>query len=180
VGSQFFFHGEFVFNHIVLAVKPGIVTYNFGKTDEIVFNTETVQQNTDYLLRYIGLPIEGKWFLGDSKLKPYLGGEVSASYLLRQGGDANYSFISPRFSGGPIIGTYFSFDNFDIVTTLGYDLGFHIINDKDNRYNTSGEPPFSQSDIILNNLHFSVSIIFAYAESNLKRSLDCIKTKKRK
>jgi hypothetical protein len=180
LGSQFFFHGEFVFNKFILAAKPGAYTFNFGKTDEIVFNTETVKQESNYLLRYLNMPVEAKWIMGSGDFKPYIGGEVSIGYLMRQGGSANNSFIKPRIAGGPVIGSYYSFSNFDLVASFGYDLGFHIITSKDNRYNTSIETPYSQSDLTLNSLHFSLSVLFSFKESSLKKSLECIYQKKRR
>jgi hypothetical protein len=179
LGSQFFFHCEFAFDKIILAIKPGAYTYKFGKTDEIVFNSEAVEQNTEFLLRYMNFPVEVKWMIGSGKFKPFIGGEGAFGYLMRQGGDANNTFIKPRFSAGPIGGAYYSFKDFDLNLTSGYDMGLHIITSKDNRYNMSVDNPFSQSDIVLNNLHASISVLFSFEKSNLKKSLECVKFKKR-
>jgi hypothetical protein len=180
IGSQFFFHGEFVFDQIILAIKPGTYTYKFSKTDEVVFNNEVFEQNSNYLLRYMNFPLEVKWMIGDGNVKPFIGIEGAYGYLMRQGGDANNSFIKSRFSAGPVGGAYFSFENFELVFASGYNMGLHIINSKDNRYNTSTDNPFSQSDIILNNLHASLSVLFSFEKSNLKKSLECVKFKKKR
>lgn len=179
LGSQFFFHGEFEFNKIILAFKPGTYTYKFSKTDEIDFNSETVEQNTGYLLRYMNFPVELKWIIGSGTVKPFIGAEGAFGYLMRQGGGANNSFIQPRFSAGPVGGAYYSFKNFDLVFSTGYNLGLHVITSKENRYNMSVENPFSQSDIKLNSLHAALSVLFSFEKSNLKKSLECVKFKKR-
>ena len=178
-GSQFFFHGEFLFNKIILALKPGVYTYSFGKTDEVIFNTETVEQHSSFLLRYINIPVEVKWMIGSGTFKPYIGGEGSFGYLMKESGSASNSFIKPRFSAGPVAGGYFSFSNFDLVASLGYDMGLHIITSKDNRFNTSIDTPFSQSDLILHNLNISLSILFSLEKSNLLKSLECPKPQRR-
>lgn len=179
LGSQYFFHGEFVFQNLVFALKPGLYSFNFSKSDDVVFNNETNRFTSNYLLRYINIPLEAKLLLGVDKIKPYIGGEISYGYLLRQGGDAVNSFIHSRFSAGPVIGAYFSLQNFDIVFNAGYDIGLHQISSRDNRYNTSGNTPYSLGDVKLHNLHFSLSVLFALEKSNFRKSLECPKIQRK-
>lgn len=180
LGSQFFFHGEFDFKHIVLAFKPGAYTYKFSRTDEIVFNEETSEVNSTFLLRYFQMPVEAKWIMGSGTFKPYIGLEGSFGYLLRQGGSGNHSFIHPRFSAGPIVGSYYSFENIDLVFTVSYDYGLHIINDKADRYNTTSGTSYSQSDIKLHALSFSLSVLFSMDKSKARKGLDCVYPNNRK
>ena len=180
LGSQFFFHGEFAFNKLILAFKPGVSSYNFSKTDEVVFNTEIMEENSSFLLRYFQFPLEFKWIIGNGNFKPFLGVEGAYSHLLRQGGSGNHSFIHPRFSAGPIGGGVYSFDNFDLLLTLGFDNALHITNNKADRYNTSLISPYAQSDIRQHNLNASVSILFSIGQSNLHKSLECVYPKSRK
>jgi hypothetical protein len=174
LGSQFFFHGEFNFNSIILAFKPGIYTYKFSKTDEVIFVNETQEYISNHLLRYIQMPLEAKWVLGNNTLKPFVGGELSPGYILRQGGSGNHSFIHPRISAGPIAGTYITLENFDIVFTAGYDYALHITTRKDDRYNTITGTSYSQSDIKQHNLNFSLSLLFSMGKSRSRKSLDCV------
>ncbi|MBN1118517.1 MAG: hypothetical protein JXA77_15005 [Bacteroidales bacterium] len=178
-GSQFFFHGEFAFNSLILAFKPGVASFNFSRTDEIVFSTETLEENSFFLLRYFQLPLEFKWNMGAGNFKPFLGVEGAFSYLLRQGGAGNHSFIHPRFSAGPVGGGVYSFNNFDLLLTLGFDNVLHIINNKADRYNTSLTSPYAQSDIRQHNLNASVSVLFSIGQSNLHKSLECVYPKTR-
>ncbi len=181
LGSQFFFHGEFAFNSFFLAFKPGIYTYNFSKTDEIIFNNEQLEQVSSYLLRYIQMPLEVKWVVGSGTLKPFIGGQGTPGFILRQGGTGNHSFIRPRFSAGPIAGAYIALQDFDIVLTAGYDYGLHIITNKSDRYNTTSGVTYSQSDIKQHNLNVSLSILFSIgggsggsSRGKGRGALDCV------
>lgn len=174
LGSQFFFHGEFNFNSIIFAFKPGIYTYKFSKTDEIVFVNETLEYASTHLLRYIQMPLEAKWIVGNNTLKPFVGGELSPGYILRQGGNGNHSFIHPRISAGPIAGAYISLKSFDIVFTTDYNYALHVTTKKDDRYNTITGTSYSQSDIKQHNLNLSLSFLFSMGESKSRKSLDCV------
>lgn len=178
-GNQYFFHGELVFKSFILALKPGTYTYRFSKTDEIIFASETLNQKSSYLLRYLQIPLEIKWVIGSGTFKPFIGGEASYGQLLRQGGNGNLSFIHPRISAGIVTGAYYSLKACDLNLTLGYDYGLHVITDKESRYNTTSEIAFSQSDIQLHNLNISLSVLFSLSKSNLIKSLECKYPKKR-
>jgi hypothetical protein len=173
IGNQFFFHGEFVFDKLIIALKPGTYTYKFNKTDEIIFNSVSVKQTNAYLLRYIQIPLELKYRIAIGKLKPFLGGSFSYGHLLSQTNNGTHSFIRPKLSAGGIIGTYYSLNNIDLVLTAGYNLGLHNITQKSDRYNTTSTSPYSQSDITLNNLHLSLSVLFALNNEAPKGALAC-------
>lgn len=166
LGSQFFFHGEFSFNSFYLAFKPGIYTYKFNKTDEIIFSDEELEQVSSYLLRYIQMPLEVKWVVGSGTFKPFIGGQGTPGFVLRQGGTGNHSFIRPRFSAGPIAGSYLALKDFDIVLTAGYDYGLHVITNMSDRYNTTTGITYSQSDIKQHNLNVSLSFLFSIGEGS--------------
>jgi hypothetical protein len=178
-GNQYFFHGELQFNNIILALKPGTYTYRFFKTDEIIFTDETLNEKSSYLLRYLQVPLEAKWIIGNGTFKPFIGADISYGQLLRQGGNGNHSFIHPRISAGAVTGAYYELKSFDLNLTLGYDYGLHIITDKKARYNTSSVIAYSQSDIVMHNLSFSLSVLFSLSKSNLLKSLECITPKRR-
>lgn len=174
IGNQYFFHGEVLFSNLVLALKPGTYSYKFTKTEEIVFSTETVERESAYLLRYINVPLELKYMVGSGNFKPFIGGNISYGYLLQQGGDGNHSFIRSKFTAGPVFGTYHSVGDFELNFTFGYDYGLHIITNKADRYNTGASTPYSQSDIKLNGLYATVSVLFSIQEkSSSNGSLDC-------
>lgn len=166
-GNQYFFHGELWFdNNIVVALKPGNYTAKFSKTDDIVFNTETIQQESNYLLRYINIPLEIKYLIGNNQLQPFLGGYVAYGHLLPQGRSANHSFIRPKIVIGPSIGAYYGLNSFDLVLTAGYDFGMHTVTKKSDRYSTGTATPYSQSNIKLNTLHISLSALFSVNSGN--------------
>lgn len=173
LGTQFFFHGEVELKKFTLALKPGIYSHKFSKSDEILFNTENYIQESSYLLRYINIPLEAKYIIGDSKFRTFLGGSVSYGHLLQQGGEGNHSFIRPKFVAGPVIGAYYEIAGFDLNLTVGYDTGLHVITKKSDRYNTGSSTPYSQSDIKLNQLYATLSILFALDRAESKGSLDC-------
>jgi hypothetical protein len=172
LGNQYFFHGELWFKNFIVAIKPGSYTYKFSKTDEIVFNTAPMEQTNNYLLRYVQIPIEVKKAFGQGSFKPFIGGAISYGHLL-QGGDGTFTFIKPRFAASPVAGAYYSFDKFDLVLTGGYNFGLHTITKKTSRYNTGSDTPYSQSDIKLNDLHISLSVLFAIGQKESKGALDC-------
>lgn len=171
-GSQFFIHGECVFNDFILALKPGLYTFNFDKTDEVL-NSGINSVESNYRLRYLNTPLEAKWLLGMGNIRPYIGWEFSYGYLLQQGGDANNAFKRSRFSTGPTFGYFFKLQSFNIVFSSGYDLGLNVIADNDN--SVSGSAPFTPTNIKLHNLYFSLSILFNAEKSDFRKSLDCPK-----
>lgn len=173
IGNQYFFHGELVLKHFVIALKPGFYTFRFSKTDQIDFVTEPVEQTNTYLLRYLQIPLEIKYMLGNAKLKPFIGGAASYGHLLQQGGNATYSFIRPKISVAPIGGAHYSFTSFELVLTGAYNLGMHSITGKDERFLTDSDTPYSQSDIKLNDLSISLSVLFYLDQSESKGALDC-------
>lgn len=179
LGSQYFFHGEFTFSSFYLSFKPGVYTYNFTKTDQILFNSETLEPSSTHLLRYLQMPVEAKWVVGSGTLKPFIGGEVSPAWLLRQGGSGNHSFIRPRFSLGPVGGFYYSLASFDIVLTAGYDYALHVTTSKSDRYNVTTGTSYSQSDIRQHNLNISLSILFSLEKGKSIKELECTYPNKR-
>lgn len=184
LGSQFFFHGEWELKQLIVAIKPGIYSYNFSKTDEVLFNSEPVEQSNSYLLRYFQIPLEARIVMGSGNFRPYIGGGIAYGHLLQIGGDGTNSFIHPKFTAAPLVGAYYSFTNFDLVLDLGYNIGLHSITRESSRVNTTSRTPYSQSDIKLNDLYASVSIIFALSQGGeSKGALDCpapSKTKQKK
>lgn len=173
LGSQFFFHGEWETKVVTLVVKPGIYSYKFGKTDEIIFNTEPVEQTNNYLLRYFQIPLEVRRPLGSGNFRPYIGAAITYGHLLQQGGDGTNSFIQPKFTAAPLIGAYYSFESFDLALDAGYNLGLHAITRESSRFNTSSSTPYSQSTLKLNDLYVSLSILFALSKQESKGALDC-------
>jgi hypothetical protein len=173
IGNQFFFHGEFLFKRFTLALKPGAYTYKFSNTDQLVFNTETLEQTNSYLLRYFQIPLEIKKSFGSGNLKPFIGASASYAQLMQQGGNGTHSFIGPKITASPIAGAYYSLSSFDLVLTAGYNFCLHSITQESDRYNTTSTTPYSQSDIKLNNLFFELSVLFSLEKQDSKGGLDC-------
>jgi hypothetical protein len=173
-GYQFFLHGELAFNGFNLALKPGYYNYRFSKTDEISSGSGTTQSGANYSLGYLSAPLEAKWFINWGKNNPYIGGEFTYGYLLRQGGNAGNSFRRSRFSAGPVFGINFELQAFDLVFSSGYDIGLNRITRDNDSQNIVGMP-YSPQDIKLSNLHFSLSVLFDIGKSGFRKSLDCPK-----
>ena len=178
IGSQFFFHSELLYDNLILALKPGVYTYKFKKTDQILFNTEPVEQTNAYLLRYFQIPFEVKYMLGTGNFKPFLGASVAYGHLLQQGGEGTHSFIHPKIVASPIAGAYYSLSSFDIAFTAGYNFALHSITHEADRYNTGSNTPYAQSDIKLNDLFISISVLFSVVKNESKGALDCPSPKK--
>lgn len=180
IGTQFFFHSEMELKKITLALKPGIYTHKFSNSYEILFNVENYLLESEYLLRYINIPLEAKYVIGSGTFRPFLGGSISYGHLLQQGGEGNHSFIRPKFVGGPVIGAYYEVAGFDLNLTVGYDAGLHTITSKADRYNTGAATPYSQSDIKLNQVYATISVLFSMEKNESKGSLDCPTPQKNK
>lgn len=177
LGSQFFFHGEIELNQFNIALKPGLYSHNFSKTDQILFLTEEYEETSAYLLRYINIPLEAKYIIGNNKFRTFFGGSISYGHLLAQGGQGNHSFIRPKVVAGPVIGAYYDISGIDLVLTAGYDAGLHVVTKKSDRYNTGSSTPYSQSDIKLNQLYITLSVLFSMERNTGsgkgKAGLDC-------
>ena len=173
LGSQFFFHGEWELKAITVVIKPGIYSYKFSKTDEIIFSTEPTEQTNNYLLRYFQIPLEVRRTIGSGTLKPYIGAAITYGHLLQQGTGGTASFIHPKFTAAPLVGAYYSFEQFDLVLDAGYNLGLHAVTREDSRTNTSSSTPYTQSDLKLNDLFVSLSVLFTLSKQNSKGALDC-------
>ncbi len=183
LGTQFFFHGEVELEQFTIALKPGIYSHKFSKSDEILFNSESYLQESSYILRYINIPVEAKYIIGKSQFRTFFGGSISYGHLLQQGGAGNHSFIRPKFVVGPVVGAYYEIAGFDLNLTVGYDSGLHVVTKKSDRYNTGSLTPYSQSDIKLNQLYATLSILFSLERNENKGSIDCptiMKNKKNK
>ena len=180
IGTQFFFHGEFWLKNFIVAFKPGVHTYKFNKTDQVIFNQEVVVNENRYLNRYLQVPLEVKMVFGSGTLKPYLGGGIAYGHLLQQVASGTHSFISPKFTVAPLAGAYYSFDNFDLVLTGGYNFGLHTVTKKSDRYNVGSSTPYAQSDILLNDLYVTLSILFSVQKPDSRGTLDCPTPKKGK
>lgn len=173
MGNQYFFHAEVWFNKWVIALKPGTYTQKFSNNYEIDFNSETVEVENNFLLRYLNFPLEVKYVIGNSNFKPFIGGSAAYGHLLKQSGNGGSSFIHPKIAAGPVGGAYYSFPRFDLVLTAGYQIGLHSITKRTERYDTSTATPYSQSNIKLNELFATLSILFSISKDEPKGSLDC-------
>jgi hypothetical protein len=168
LGSEYYIHGEYVFNRLMLGVKPGLYSHNFKKTDKVTGNNPVEQS---YKLRYLSIPVEVKYLFGYGDYKPFIGWEFSYGYLVNQGRNGNDAFKKSRFSTGPILGYYFQFYSFNLMFSSGYDFGFNTITR--NEESTSGIPPFTPTKLKLGYVHFSLSILFNAERSAFMKSLDC-------
>ncbi len=159
-GSQYFFQVEYSQRNFIIGVRPGTYTYIFDQNTSIALNSGAVKQENTHLLRYFNLPLDVKYTFRESGIIPYAGISMMYGNLLGSVGNENNSFIQPRLTGGLILGAYLDLTLLKLHFGVGYNYNSHIITRKAERFNTSTESAYSQSDIKLNDLNFSLSFLF--------------------
>jgi len=173
IGNQYFVQAEWFNDIIIITLKPGTYTYRFSKINEVVFSSETVEQESPYLLRYIGVPLEARYRLDLQRFLPYAGLSAAYSHLLGSNDAANQTFIRPKISAGAVVGTYIDLRYIILDFNVGYHAGVHNIASKTNRFETGSGSTFAQNDLLLNNLQVSLSILFSLQKQRHYSNVDC-------
>jgi hypothetical protein len=173
IGNQYFVHAEWYNDFMVLVLKPGTYTHRFGKVNEVVFNSETVEQLTSYLLRYFSVPLEVRYNLNLDRFRPYAGLTATYSHLLGSMDAANHTFIHPRFGAGVVAGTYIDLRYIILDLNAGYRAGLHNIASKANRFGTGNGSTFAQDDLLLNDLQVSISVLFSLQKQRSYSNVEC-------
>ena len=173
IGNQYFVQAEWYNDYIVVALKPGTSTYRFSKLNDVIFGSETVAQETPYLLRYISVPLEARYNLDLQRFRPYAGATVAYSYLLSSQDASNHTFIRSKFTAGIVMGTYIDLRYIILDLNAGYLSGLHNITNKSNRFVTGSGGSFAQDDILLNNLQVSLSLLFSLQKQRRYSNTEC-------
>ena len=173
VGNQYFVQLEWYNNYVVFALKPGTYTHRFSKQNEVIFNNETIEQETPYLLRYITVPLEARYNLDLQRFRPYGGLSVAYSHLLGSFDASNQTFIRPKITAGGTVGTYMDLRYVILDLNVGYMAGVHNIASKSGRFETGSGNTFAQDDILLNNLQVSLSILFSLQKQRHYSNVEC-------
>jgi len=173
IGNQYFVQMEWYNDRFIFALKPGTYTYRFSKHNELVFTQERVEEETPYLLRYMGIPLEVRYNIDLLRFRPYIGLSASYSHLLGSQDPANQSFIRSRFSAGAVGGTYIDLRYVILDLNLGYLAGLHNIASKADRFGAGSGSSFAQNDILLNNLQVSLSILFSLQKQKFRQAVEC-------
>ncbi len=173
IGNQYFVQVAWYNNYIIVALKPGTYTYRFSKLNEVIFTSETVRQETPYLLRYISVPVEIRYHVDLQRFRPYAGITTAYSHLLGSHDASNQTFIRPKFTAGIITGTYIDLRYVILDLNAGYLAGLHNIASKADRFETGSGNTFAQDDILLNNLQVSVSILFSLQKQKHFSNVEC-------
>lgn len=173
LGSQYFVQIEWLYKSLVVVLKPGTYTYQFSKSNEIVFSNETVAEEVPYLLRYFSVPLEVRYNLDLQRFRPYAGGTVAYSHLLPSLDASNQTFIRTKFTAGAVAGTYIDLRYIILDLNAGYHFGLHNITSKADRYETGGGETYAQDDILLNGLQINLSILFSLQKQKHYSNVEC-------
>jgi len=172
-GNQYFVQMEWFNDYIILSLKPGTYTYRFSKINEVLFSSETVEQEVPYLLRYISVPVEARYSLDLQRYRPYAGITAAYSHLLGSHDASNQTFIRSRFTAGAVAGSYIDLRYVILDLNIAYHAGLHNITSKSNRYETGNGSTFAQDDILLNDLQFSLSVLFSLQKQKHYSNVEC-------
>jgi hypothetical protein len=169
IGSQYFFHAEYTLGRFAFALVPGTYTQSFTRTIFTEFdNQEAIDEKIEFKLRYTNIPLQVKSFITSSKLKTYVGGQISYGRLI----SGNEAFIKSSFTAGPIVGLHYPVFPLTLVFTSGYQIGLHSITSKTDRLSSENilQAP---GDLSINNLFASISILFDLNVEPPKGALKC-------
>jgi hypothetical protein len=172
IGVQYFFHADYRLEKWVLSIRPGTYAYRYQRITPVAQGEAMVALNADQLLRYFQFPIDARFLLFGDKIQPFVGATGHFGLLLQQSG-ANRSVINIKFAAGPMGGFYYGFNNFTLVFQSGYHIALHNITRKPERYVNNGQGLSSQSDVLLNDLFVTLSVLLPLEKSWRKNSLLC-------
>ena len=172
-GNQYFVQLEWYNDFLVVALKPGTYTFRFSKENELVFNNETIEQSTPYLLRYISVPVEARYNVDLQRFRPYTGLTAAYSHLLGSNDASNQSFIRPKFTAGVVAGSYIDLRYIILDLNVGYLSGLHNIASKSDRFGAGSGDTFAQSDLLLNNLQVNLSLLFSLQKQRKFSNTEC-------
>lgn len=173
IGNEYFVQLEYYDKDFIISLKPGTYSYRFSKLNEILFSTETAELETPYLLRYITVPLEGRYNLDLKRYRPYGGLSLAYSHLLSSNDASNQTFIRPRFSAGAVVGSYIDLRSVILDLNLGYHSSLHNIASKADRFGTGNGSSFAQDDILLNELQLSISLLFSLQKQRRFSNVEC-------
>ena len=173
IGNQYFVQVEWFNDLFIIALKPGTYTYRFSKMNEVVFSNETVEQESPYLLRYIGVPLEARYRVDLQRFRPYAGLSAAYSHLLGSHDASNQTFIRPKITAGATVGTYIDLRYIILDFNVGYQAGVHNIASKTNRFETGSGSSFAQNDLLLNDLQVSLSLLFSLQKQKHYSNVEC-------
>lgn len=173
MGNQYFVQLEWYNDFLVVALKPGTYTFRFSKNNSVVFASETIEQETPYLLRYFSIPMEIRYNVDLQRFRPYAGITAAYSKLLGSHDASNQSFIPTKFAAGAVAGTYIDLRYIILDLNLGYLGGLHNIASKNERFETGSGNTFAQDDILLNNLQLSLSLLFSLQKQRRTGAVEC-------
>ena len=173
IGSQYFVQIEWFYKSLVVVLKPGTYTYHFSKHNEIVFSSETVEEEVPYLLRYFSVPLEVRYNVDMQRFRPYAGATLAYSHLLPSLDASSQTFIRSRFTAGAVAGTYVDLRYIILDLNAGYHLGLHNVTSKADRFETGSGETFAQDDILLNGLQINLSILFSLQKQKHYSNVEC-------
>ena len=173
IGNQYFVQIEWFSKYLLVILKPGTYTYRFSKLNELVFSSETVEQETPYLLRYFSVPLEARYSFDLQRFRPYAGASVAYSHLLGSLDASTSTFIKPKFTSGAVAGTYIDLRYVILDLNMGYHFGLHNITRKADRFETGRGDTFAQDDILLNGLQINLSILFSLQKQKHYSNVEC-------
>ena len=173
IGDQYFAQIEWTDKLLVVSLKPGTYSYRFSQYTEVAFSSETVQQETSFLLRYLSVPLEFRLQADLQRFRPYGGITASYSTLLRSNDPVNTTLLRSRFSAGIVAGTYVDLRYVILDLNAGYLSGLHNITSKQERFTTGNGTSFAQDDLLLNHLQINLSVLFSLQKQKHFSNVEC-------
>ncbi len=173
IGNQYFVQAEWYNDFLIVALKPGTYSYHFSKLNEVMFTTETVEEQTPYLLRYLTVPVEVRYNYDLRRFRPYGGLNLAYSHLLGSLDPSNQTFLRTKLTAGAELGTYIDLRYIILDINLGYHSGLHNIASKTDRFGTGGGTSFAQDDLLLNDLQLSISVLFSLQKQRNYSNIEC-------
>ena len=173
IGNQYFVQLEWYNDYLVAAIKPGTYSFRFSKINEVNFTGETIRQETPYLLRYLSIPVELRYNIDVQRFRPYAGLSFAYSHLLGSNDASNQSFIRPKLSAGAVVGSYIDLRYIILDFNVGYMSSLHNIASKENRFGSGSGVTFAQSDMLLNQIQVSLSLLFSLQKQRSFSNMEC-------
>ena len=173
ISSHYYFHAEYQSQNLRVALRPGTYSYRFQKNNAITFDNDVLNYSYPFLLRYFNIPIDLKYTVGMNNFTPVIGINVAYGMLMGSANGENSSFIGSKITLGPMAGLYYDLNMFSLNFNAIYSLNTHVITNMSDRYITSVQNASSQSDIRLNDLSFSLGVLFSLEKKRFRNRNSC-------
>ncbi|MGQ1786572.1 MULTISPECIES: outer membrane beta-barrel protein [unclassified Saccharicrinis] len=205
-GNQFGFAMFYpAFGNLHIGLLPSYSSYKYAYTTERSWTEETgstLNDETEHIqkLRYFEIPLSVRYYVGTTKLKPFVEGIVSYgmmhtadktanSEFTRDNGatasvvqstsiksDYSDNFITSRFDLGVGAGVSYDFNQIILMLGASYYININNVTDEENRYSNDlfvGNAYDVQDDLNLHALKVNLSVIFPISKITKRSDIEC-------